>query len=90
WKITLDKAKTDSNIYVTKFSNKHNHQTFSPIFRSNPAKETVLSNDYKFDVQQIFSPMTQDDDISAWESFFRKKLDMVDNFGHPMTMYPLF
>ncbi|CAG8455843.1 14830_t:CDS:2, partial [Racocetra fulgida] len=90
WKITLDKAKTDSNIYVTKFSNKHNHKTFSPIFRSNPAKETVLSNDYKFDVHQIFSPMAQDDDISAWESFFRKKLDMVDNFGHPMTMYPLF
>ncbi|CAG8700878.1 16580_t:CDS:10 [Cetraspora pellucida] len=84
WKVTLDKAKTDANIYVTKFSNKHNHKTSSPIFHSNPAKKTVLSNDYKFDVLQVFSPMTQNDDISAWENFFRNKLEMYR--GIPYTV----
>ncbi|CAG8566796.1 34933_t:CDS:10, partial [Gigaspora margarita] len=76
WEITLDIAKTNTNIYVTKFSNKHNHKTFSPIFRSNPAKETVLSNDYKFDVLQIFSQMTQNNNIPTWKNFFRNNLEM--------------
>ncbi|CAG8492913.1 28476_t:CDS:2 [Dentiscutata erythropus] len=90
WEIALDMAKTNTNIYVTKFSNKHNHKTFSPIFRSNSARETVLSNDYKYDVIQIFSQMTQNNDIPTWKNCFRNKLEMVDNFGHPMTLYPLF
>jgi hypothetical protein len=101
WKITLSYIKSDKYIIVTKFLNQHNHELFSSLYNSELWRSHVIGNtnmtnnqiNDQNNIENMDSDLLQenrDTFISFLKKVYNDNLWIIDNIGHPLTLYPLF
>ncbi|RIA98530.1 hypothetical protein C1645_96511 [Glomus cerebriforme] len=106
WQVTLSYLKSDKYIIITKFINRHNHELFSSLYNSERWRSSVINNTAISNIQinsqhssseeeilMNFDALQENQDISfvsLLKKFYRDNLWIVDNVGHPLTLYPFF
>lgn len=96
WTVTFSRSKNDDRIFVTKFNNSHNHETFTPIYQSEKwMRMNMIDSDllqvinYRYYQRNFMNYQIPDDDmknLNDVESIF----EMVGKVAHPITLYPFF
>jgi hypothetical protein len=105
WRVTLSYTKSDGHIIVTKFISQHNHELFSSLYSSERWRSDIIDNTNiktisniqtnsqyinKEEILMSFDALRENDSFtSSLKKFYRDNLWIIDNIGHPLTLYLL-